>query len=257
MQNAWRWAGARSVGTSHVRSGLPCQDYAVCMEFETGAGNVFVGAVSDGAGTASHAEAGARMVCSGFLRAAAAHFKNGLTVDEITDDVALEWMDEIRERISAFSRTRDLRPRDCAATLVGMLAGPRSSVLLHVGDGAAVVREVDSADWFAPSWPFHGEYASTTIFVTDDPMPDVSLVHLPVTLEGVALFSDGIERLVLDHAHRTAHGPFFDRMISPIKAGETGGHDRHLSRALRNYLDSPTICDRTDDDKSLILAARR
>lgn len=257
MLNSWRWTLARSIGTSHVKSGLPCQDFALCMELESASGNVLAAVVSDGAGTASHAEAGAKMVCTGFLRAASEHFRSGRGIEDVGEDAVFDWLDGIRERVNAFAGRALIRPRDCAATLVGVLAGPRAAIIVHVGDGAAVVREEGSADWIVPSWPFHGEYASTTIFVTDDPMPAVSIVPLPIRLDRVAVFSDGIERLVLDHARRTAHGPFFDRMTSPVAGMGTGGYDSTLFKPLREYLDSKAVCDRTDDDKSLILGVRR
>jgi len=257
MLNTWRWTLARSIGTSHVKSGLPCQDFALCMELEAASGNVLAAVVSDGAGTASHAEAGARMVCTGFLRAASVHFGSGRSIDQIGEEEVLDWLDGIRERVNAFAGRARVRLRDCAATLVGVLAGPRGAVIVHVGDGAAVVREEGTVDWIVPSWPFHGEYASTTIFVTDDPMPAISIVPLPIRLDRVAVFSDGIERLVLDHTKRTAHGPFFDRMSAPVAQSIVSGHDASLSKPLREYLDGKTVCDRTDDDKSLILGVRR
>jgi len=257
MVNSWRWTLARSIGTSHVKSGLPCQDFALCMEMQSESGNILAAVVADGAGTASHAAAGARMVCTGFLRAASEHFGSGRSIDQIGDEEVLDWLDAIRERVNAFARRAQVRPRECASTLVGALAGPRSALVVHIGDGAAVVREEGTADWIVPSWPFHGEYASTTIFVTDDPMPAASIVPLPVRLDRVAVFSDGIERLVLDHTKRTAHGPFFDRMSAPVAQSAFGGHDPSLSKPLRDYLDGKAVCDRTDDDKSLILGVRR
>lgn len=234
MAPTWRWAGARSIGTSHLTSGLPCQDYAACMEFETDAGNVLTAVVSDGAGTASHAEAGARLVCSTFLRCAKARLAQGRALEDLDDDTVIEWLDAIRDRIGAFAEGAGVPPRACAATLVGVLAGPRSAVVIHVGDGAAVVREEGSEDWVVPSWPFHGEYASTTSFVTDDPSPRVQIERLSARLDRVAVFTDGIERLVLDHAARIAHRPFFDRFSAPVATSVVEGHDRSLTRALRS-----------------------
>ena len=256
MMSTWRWAGARSIGTSHFRSGLPCQDYAACTEFEAPAGNVLAAIVSDGAGTASHAEAGARLVCSSFLRCAKAHVAQGLALEDLDDQVIMDWMDVVRDRIGAFAASVGVTPRDCAATLVSVLAGPRSAVVIHVGDGAAVVREEGSEDWIVPSWPFHGEYASMTTFVTDDPALKLRVTRLPARLDRLAVLTDGLERLVLDHASQTAHRPFFDRFTAPVAASAVEGHDRTLTQLLRTYLDSPAVCDRTDDDKTLILATR-
>lgn len=257
MPSAWRWASARSVGTSHAKSGLPCQDYLACIELGTGGGSVLAAVVSDGAGSASHAEVGARMVCFGFLRAAQEHFRCGKALEDIDRNVALHWLGDIQERLKAFAMRAQIRPRDCAATLVGVLIGPQSAVVIHVGDGAAVLREQGASDWTVPSWPFHGEYASTTSFLTDDPMPKPFIAALPFRLDYLAVFSDGIERLVLDYAKRTPHSPFFDRIIAPVATSVATGRDRGLSKHLHDYLDAKVVCDHTDDDKSLILAVRQ
>jgi len=256
MVNSWRWTGARTMGTSHISSGLPCQDYILCMEIDSVSGSVLAGVVSDGAGSASHAEVGAKIVCTGFLRAVSEYFRSGGSIDNVSDEMVFDWLDSIRERINVFANRKRIRPRDCAATLVALLVGPRSALILHVGDGAAVVRIEGSADWIVPSWPFHGEYASTTAFVTDEPIPSPSVVRLPVRLDRIALFSDGLERLVLDHSNRTAYGPFFNRIIAPVATSIVGGSDCHLSKLLQEYLESKAICDRTDDDKSLVLGVR-
>ena len=73
----------------------------------------------------------------------------------------------------------------------------------------------------------------------------------------MAVFSDGLERLVLNFAQKQPHAPFFDRMFGPVERSERVGDDRDLKTALRRYLDTPSVNERTDDDKSLILASLR
>jgi hypothetical protein len=73
----------------------------------------------------------------------------------------------------------------------------------------------------------------------------------------VALLSDGIEPLVLHYASRTVHAPFFDRMFGPVRRSVAVDEDLALSRELESYLFSPAIVERTDDDKTLVLATRR
>jgi len=51
--------------------------------------------------------------------------------------------------------------------------------------------------------------------------------------------------------------PFFDKMFPAVRALPESGLDEKLSEALAKYLDSPAICQRTDDDKTLVLATRR
>jgi hypothetical protein len=108
-------------------------------------------------------------------------------------------------------------------------------------------------EWIVPSLPAHGEYASSTNFVTDDPQAQLRVVHLEGSYCDVAIFSDGIERMVLDFKAKTAFARFFDIMFAPLK-GDHPGRDRLLSRQLRDYLSSKPVNDRTDDDKALVMA---
>ena len=256
MMPSWRWAGACSIGTSHLKSNLECQDRASCMQIVIAEREYLSIVVSDGAGSAERAAQGASIVCTGFQRLAVTHLRNGKSLDDIDEETVAGWLDEIRERISVQSKKAGLRPRDYAATLVAAIIGPDSAVIAHVGDGAAVLRNQATREWIVPSWPFHGEYASTTRFVVDDPQPVISLVLVEGKFDRAAVFSDGMERLVLDHRERSAPAGFFDRLTGPVANCASHGRDRKLSKHLKSYLDSEKVCEATDDDKSLVLGAR-
>ncbi|XEN35042.1 serine/threonine protein phosphatase PrpC (plasmid) [Ensifer sp. WSM1721] len=211
--------------------------------------------VADGAGSASHAGAGSKLVCLSFFRACR-EFLITKPLEELVEEHVWSWLDGIREALNAKANAMALRPRDFASTMVAVVASPQTSIVIHIGDGAAVWKTAGSDEWEVPSWPYHGEYASTTAFVTDDPQPNLNYLRINEAIDEFALFSDGIERLVLEHATRSAHAPFFNRMLAPLKSSLLEGPDRVLSAALKHYLDSPNVCERTDDDKSLILGVR-
>lgn len=253
--SSWRWALARSIGTSHERSRTPCQDYGGARLVPGIDGDVMVAVISDGAGSAQHSRFGSKIVCLTMLRQIADYLRRRPLADLEQED-AMDWVDEVRERINATAMRFSARPRDFAATLVSVLAGPDTTVVLHVGDGAAVVRRDGADGWEVPSWPFQGEYASMTTFVTDDPQARLVFDKSDRPLSEFAVFSDGIERLVLDSQERSAHQPFFDRITNPLKASRADGRDMALSKALEQYLASPNVCERTDDDKTLFLGVR-
>ncbi len=73
----------------------------------------------------------------------------------------------------------------------------------------------------------------------------------------IAIFTDGLENLVLRKAEKEVHGPFFDSMFRSVRRSTASGMDDGLCRELEKYLGSPPINARTDDDKTLILASRR
>lgn len=246
----WTWASATCRGTSHVKAGTRGQDASACIV--AGPSNALLAVVSDGAGSASFGGQGAWMTCRTIVQAARRHLVSSSEMP--SDDQCWLWLDEARDRIGQAADRRGATPRQFAATLVAVIASETESLILHVGDGAAVLH-VDG-EWQAPSWPENGEYASTTFFVTDEPTP-----RLRITRTGgataVAVFTDGIERLALDFASQRAHQPFFDGIVRPIKQVDGLGRIGPLSASLARYLDSEAINQRTDDDKSLILACRR
>jgi hypothetical protein len=255
MTQAWRWAGAVCTGTSHLKRRSLCQDSAACMSFETPSGPLMVAVVSDGAGSATHARHCSRMVCHGFMRAIARHIADADGTPPSKEAIYTA-LDTIRDTIAAAAKRTHRSKRAFAATMVAVIAAPHWTLIAHVGDGACAVSTNGNGTWHVPSWPWHGEYASTTSFVTEDPAPRLQLKLLQQPIERFAIFSDGLERLVLDHNSKTAFMPFFDRMLLPLQASRKPGRDRVLSKSLRTFLASQHITDRTDDDTSLILGFR-
>ncbi len=75
-------------------------------------------------------------------------------------------------------------------------------------------------------------------------------------MDEVAVFTDGIESLVLHYATQSVHAPFFDQIFQPVRSLSEGGFNPVMSERLDAYLSSALICDRTDDDKTLLLASR-
>jgi Protein phosphatase 2C len=221
----------------------------------SGEESILLAIISDGAGSATHSAIGSRLVVECFARCAVTHLKAAHATEAINEEIIHDWLDDIRNRIFRSAETRCTVPRQMAATLVGAIVWADHAVVCHIGDGACVVRRKGSATWEVPSWPAHGEYASSTYFITDDPEPKFELVSIEGEISEVAVFSDGLERLALDFSHKKPSERFFDPMFAPL-TGLGPGRNRSLSVVLRNYLDSPRVVDRTDDDKSLILARR-
>jgi hypothetical protein len=251
----WTWAAARSIGTSHIKDGKGCDDSGACLEIAGLTDTVLIAVASDGAGSASHSSVGSWITTRVFVESAARYVKHGGELKSFSIELAKDWLDSIRDRIGAAAGRVNAVPRDFAATLVGCLIGTQTSVFIHVGDGASVFRSKGEADWNVPTWPAQGEYAATTFFVTDEPEPRLQFATIAKTIDNVAVFSDGLERLVLEFSTKTAFSPFFEKMFLPLH-GSAVGRNRTLSRGLRNFLDSPSVCEKTDDDKTLILAMR-
>ena len=102
--------------------------------------------------------------------------------------------------------------------------------------------------------PQRGEYANEAYFLT---MPqageyvEIQVHDLPA--QALAVSTDGLLRLALKLPQYEPHRPFF----TPLFAFIRGLHEEDLGvQQLADFLGSERVCARTDDDKTLVLAAR-
>jgi hypothetical protein len=258
----WKYVHTSVKGTSHARTGVPCQDVTAC-EILTNANEseTLIAVVSDGAGSASRAETGAALACQLFISEMRAFFESDRTAADLTTDFARKWITSFQSDIQLRADAEGLKLRDFACTFVAAVISDEAGAFLQVGDGAIVVRSYDepsddSYDWVF--WADEGEYANQTTFLTGvEAFEKLNFQTVSHRVDEIALFSDGLQRLALHFQSRTAHAPFFQSMFAPLHAFSINGYAIDLSASLTAFLDSPSVNERTDDDKSLILATRR
>ena len=258
MTAAWRYAYASVAGTSHDKNGSPCQDAGSCRVVEASqGGSILLAMASDGAGSARRSEEGARLAVALFLAefGEACRERGILAIDR---PFILAWLTKLRRRIWARAARAGVRAGDYACTALGAVVAEDRAVFFQIGDGAIVVAGREHAgdyDWVF--WPQHGEFANTTNFVTQRDAARALEIEMHMgAIDEVALFTDGIERLVLDLGAKTAHAPFFRPLFGWLAATKAPVASE-TSPSLVQYLASKQICDRTDDDKTLIMATRR
>jgi protein phosphatase 2C-like protein len=247
----WRFAAARATGSSHLKTGLPCQDRFACAALPT---DTFVAALADGAGSAAMAERGAEIVVDTVVRSLSAALQDGRTgICEILRQAAVE----ARERTLAVARDLGVEPRELASTLLAAVAGPMGGGALQIGDGVIVVGE-GADEWCWVFWPQRGEYANTTHFLTDeDAEAHLQVDALSVGVTDISLLTDGLEPLALHYKTKTVFDRFFGGMFEPLLRSEGSSEIGQLSVALESFLTSPRIATHTDDDVSLVVATRR
>ena len=250
---------ASAIGTSHLASGAPCQDCHFHLTVNDAEGDpVAILVLSDGAGSAAEAETGAKLACHTFARLVADYIEGGGKVENISRELAARWVSGVIYRLSLKSWDQELQPRDYACTLLAAVCGERATAFLQIGDGAIVISDGWTTTWRHVFWPQHGEFANTTNFVTSEDALEVMEFHATRDpIAEIALFSDGLENLLLRKADKSVHAPFFDSMFPSVRRSTATGEDPELSRALAVYLSTPAINERTNDDKTLILATRR
>lgn len=252
----WRVALASSIGTSHISAGLPCQDSAAHQFVEQDSGTVLISVVCDGAGSAAHSDVGSWLAANTFCELVALYLDSG-DVQSINRDIVGRWIIETAESIEITARESGHPVRDYACTLLAVVISENCAAFIQVGDGAIVVSEGQEDGWSWVFWPQHGEFANTTNFIVSPGVLELFEFEISNSrIEEFSIFSDGIENLVLHQATKTVHSAFFDSMFPPVRSGSSGINSV-LSEGLERYLSSPRICEKTDDDKTLILATRR
>ncbi len=244
----WSVLGESVAGTSHLARNTPCQDAFRCQVFGSDS-EWAVLAVADGAGSASHSEIGAALACDEFIQRMEPLLREFLVSKESLATIFKEVHDSLLVRAEQLG----VRPRELACTALLVVAGPESTTFAQLGDGAIVVG--DGQQFSVLHWPEPAEYANATDFLTDDRYAELLQVGTTACeVAEIAVLTDGLQRLALDFASRTPHPAFF----RPFFNGLRSANDlESLQAPLREFLDSPRVNERTDDDKTLLLAIRR
>jgi len=255
---SWRTGYASAVGTSHIATGVPCQDASGCVVItEPDGSGILIAAVSDGAGSAAHSEKGSRKTVDRFLADFGCLVVKDPSLATLDEPAVMSWLRDLHRDLAESAMAAGHAPSDYACTLLGAVVGPALAVFVQIGDGAIVFREAGSGNYSWVFWPQNGEFANVTNFLTQADFEDaVQIDRTDVPPVELAIFSDGIERLVLDMANRSVHAPALTPIFQwlattgapAISNGETPG--------LLAFLNSDKVNSRTDDDKSLVVATR-
>ncbi len=251
----WRYVDGSAVGTSHLETQTPCQDRCACAVVQSRDGaEVFVTVVSDGAGSASRCEAGAETVCAKLLEAARHALTEAGDLDSLSDELVRSWFLEVRETIRLLAREQDSHIREYAATALLGIASDHQTLCAQIGDGGIVLRRAPEEPFEVAIWPDGGEYANETFFVTDDAAPERIAIRRFDAVHDLVAFSDGLQYLALEHATKSAFGPFFEPLVKTVR--DLAGSNGAARASLVAFLNSESINRRTDDDKSLTVGCR-
>jgi len=249
----WRVLGASVPGTSHQENDVPCQDAHGFRVTEQG---VLIIAVADGAGSAEHSHAGATLAVAQAVDALA----QSITPQPPPDDDEAAWKQLMQAAFStafnalqAYAVQETLSLRALSTTLTCVLASSNLLVAGQVGDGAVILEAPDGRFSTVLS-PQRGEYANETFFLTTkDMLNHVAMLVQPCAIRSLAVTTDGLLRLAMQMADHTPSPRFFRPVLEFVAEAED---DTASQQELIAFLNSERVCQRTDDDKTLVLAVR-
>jgi hypothetical protein len=210
--------------------------------------------VCDGAGSARFSDIGSRIACYSAHKLIRSHIEDGKSISSIDRDLAAEWLLVIRQKIARKCKKLKVPPRELATTITIAIIGDELTILLVVGDSPCVF--YDDGSWIAPIWPQRGEYANQTYFVTQDPPLHFEFSKIQKRISRCAVFSDGIDKLVMREKEKEVYQPFFDGAFKELNSDASAGRNREISRSISNFLSSDRVNQLTDDDKTLAIASR-
>lgn len=238
----WKMVYGSTRGTAHARSGQPCQDYCASSV----AGTTLVVACADGAGSAESSHLGSKAAVERFLEQAA-ELECVPTREQIE-----RWVDAARERVLEEAAANETAPRQFACTFLAALVGEAWAAFAQIGDGVIVF---DGPEGYEMAfWPDNGEYVNTTRFITeDDYRANLRIEIVKQRVTDLAVLTDGLQMLALDFAHAKVYDRFFAPLFNVVR---NGPGEETLKRSLLEFMDSKRVNDRTEDDKTLLLATR-
>lgn len=255
----WKIAAASVVGTGHIRTGLPCQDSTRFryLDIPDTPADTLVAAVADGAGSAPHSDEGSSLATVASISSIVHSLERrpaAVDADNLHDILA-ESMLTAHRAVNNLAEANGHRPRDYHTTLLVAVHVDGLLGAAQIGDGAAVASG-DDGDFRLINSPERGEYANETSFVTQpESVENAQITVIPdCHANSIAMFSDGIQNLVLDYRDRTdpiPHAPFFRGVFSWL---EQQPDELSAYTGLRRFLKSPRVNARTNDDVSLLLA---
>jgi hypothetical protein len=251
VATVWRHIAQSLQGPSHLVDGTPCQDNHRVQVVGDDSRLALIACVADGAGSAQHSDIGSAIACRTIVEQAAL-FLESQDLSALQHEDVLLWCDDIREQLKQQALEHSCTVREFATTLCGAIIAPDLSAFFQIGDGAIIVG--NRALYGIVFWPQVGEYANTTNFLTSDEYhSQLEFITTTTRCSKVALMTDGIERLALKFDTQIPHVPFFEPLF---RALETTTDIDSLNDGLRGFLSSDSFHNRTDDDKTLVLAAR-
>jgi serine/threonine protein phosphatase PrpC len=253
----WRVAHASAIGLAHLNQNTECQDRFACRTVKTAReGEVLIAVVADGAGSTTDGQIGAEVACRIFAEEVADFLSTkDASLKSLTQEFGRRWISYFQQKIGETAEQNKKELRDYASTLIGAVIGENSAAFYQIGDGGIVFSASGAPESYRFAIaPVEAEYVNVTDFVTDETAAErLRFKLVEEKIEDLILFSDGIYAVAVDYQNNKPHEPFLMPMIAPLR---NGAGNNGLNEKLENFLASPKINEKTDDDKTIILASR-
>jgi hypothetical protein len=239
----WRVIGASVRGPSHEKDNSNRED-AFALKIIAG---VAIAVVSDGAGTAKYAAAGAGNFSKSVLQSLADYACNSIQTLDGFKAAIVSGVEIVRQELLEQGH----KLADYHATLISLYAMSDRTFIAHVGDGLAGVAALGNWETATLSMPRNGEYANETFFVTEDEwIRNLRCLEVsPLRRGGAAVaLTDGAEHFVITPDSSGLSAEFME----PVSRFLASCDLDQAANALAGTLNSKDARKISSDDKTLI-----
>ena len=241
-----RLYGASVVGTSHLSTETPCHDNHAYKILPNGLG--FIACVSDGMGSASHAELGS-LTASTFIVEFLEKYLDVKMTDEEIITLIKEGFIETNDQLHDVANQNEVNIKDLNATLLVFVSFHDRQFYGQVGDCAAIGKIGDSYEVIAKQQ--RGEYANATFSICNlESIENGIYEKCDKFYPMVSLMSDGIESISISAKDKTVSHLFYDPFFKVFS--HENYNQEEVQKSLERFLASERINKKTDDDKTLL-----
>ena len=250
----WKYISSSVTGKAHSDRNEPGQDYCRSCIIGKAGKEFFIGLAADGAGSTTDGGTGAEIACDTIYEYIVDTLEKKDDISLITEPDITGWVTGARESIDACAEKKGKMPGDYACTCLGSVVGRDHALFFQIGDGGIVVNSDNG--YRTIFWPEQGEYINSTCFLSDVLYREhLNIAFMDCSFDEIALFTDGLQNLVLSFYQKKAHTGFFKPIFEALKNNTDQGFFGS-SPQLSSFLLHQKISERNDDDKTLVLAVR-
>ncbi|HED12312.1 MAG TPA: protein phosphatase 2C domain-containing protein [Gammaproteobacteria bacterium] len=252
----WLCTGVSVQGHGHVRQGMPCQDAQGWAQVN----DTLILACADGAGSAAHAEWGSTLAVDKVVAHMISHAVGWRMAKDPEDHQAYLLgtlkgaFQSARDALTTLAAREQVALRDLATTLLLAVVSDGYTAAAQVGDGAIVCSVGGHEGIKALTTPFQGQYINEAVFITQENYTDyLQLQAIEGSARHLALFSDGFEPVAIKYATGEPNPVLFEGLFQFMN--DTSSQEVR-TEAVTRLLTGKRIAERSDDDKTLVLATR-
>lgn len=252
VDSPWNVVGVSVQGSGHIKSGLPCQDahgYKIVED------KAVVVAVADGLGSAAQSHQGSKIAVDTAIEVIQRLLFHTIPSDKDSwEKIMREGFEKARLTLESSAKTANCAIREYGTTLIVVVITEEWIATGHIGDGAAVGL-FDNDKMAVVCMPQNTEYANQTFPLTGSNALEIAYFQAAQKkIKAMSLFSDGLQHLSINNKSQKPYEPFFIPFFEPLATmlDARGGAEK-----LAEFLASKRVCDKTDDDKTLLLVGRK